>query len=149
MSPARFPHAQRLGLWKFTFEAEEDPTVAEKHLQAVLSQAGKVLVEARVHEPQQLSQVHLEKTRWAEPPGHKGRVPRPGPPGSTELPTALSSRYELRLCGVCSSAASAPGPAVTARAHRPRLLFHEAGLGVKGKIPWQLHCERKKGRDPG
>lgn len=61
VSPARFPHAQSLSIWKFTFKTEEDPTVTEKHLQAILSQGRKVLVEARVHEPQQLSQVHLEK----------------------------------------------------------------------------------------
>lgn len=51
VSPARFPHAQSLSIWKFTFETEEDPTVTEKHLQAVLSQGRKVLVEAWVHEP--------------------------------------------------------------------------------------------------
>ena len=35
--------------------------MTEKHLQAILSQGSEVLVEARVHEPQQLPQVHLEK----------------------------------------------------------------------------------------
>lgn len=67
VSPARLPHAQRLSVGKLPFKTEQDPAVTEKHLQAILSQGRKVLVEAWVHEPQQLPQVHLEKMLSAQP----------------------------------------------------------------------------------
>lgn len=62
VSPAGFPHAQRLGLGELALEAEQDPAVAEEHLQPILPQGTQVLVEARVHQPQQLTQVQLQET---------------------------------------------------------------------------------------
>ena len=61
VSPAGLPHAQSLGVGELSFEAEQDPAVAEEQLQAVLPQPGEVLVEAGQHEAQQLPQVHLEE----------------------------------------------------------------------------------------
>lgn len=57
--PAGLPHAQSLGVGELSFEAEQDPAVAEEQLEAVLPQSGQVLVEAGQHETQQLPQVHL------------------------------------------------------------------------------------------
>ncbi len=59
VSPAGLPHAQSLGVGELSFEAEQDPAVAEQQLEAVLPQPGQVLVEAGQHETQQLPQVHL------------------------------------------------------------------------------------------
>lgn len=59
VSPAGLPHAQSLGVGEFSFEAEQDPAVAEEQLEAVLPQPGQVLVEAGQHETQQLPKVHL------------------------------------------------------------------------------------------
>ena len=61
--PAGLPHAQGLGVGELSFEAEQDPAVAEEQLEAVLAQPGQVLVEAGQHETQQLPQVHLEAER--------------------------------------------------------------------------------------
>lgn len=58
--PAGLPHAQSLGVGELSFEAQQDPAVAEEQLEAVLPQPGQVLVEAGQHETQQLPQVHLE-----------------------------------------------------------------------------------------
>lgn len=58
--PAGLPHSQSLGVGELSFEAEQDPAVAEEQLEAVLPQPGEVLVEAGQHETQQLPQVHLE-----------------------------------------------------------------------------------------
>lgn len=57
--PAGLPDAQRLGLGELALEAEQEPAVAEEHLQAVLAQRDQVLIEAQVCQPQQLPQVQL------------------------------------------------------------------------------------------
>lgn len=59
MSPAGLPHAQRLRVGKLALEAEQNPAMTEQQLQAVLTKAHQVLVEARQHQTQKLSQVHL------------------------------------------------------------------------------------------
>lgn len=59
VSPAGLPDAQRLGLGELPLEAEQEPAVAEEHLQAVLAQRHQVLIEAQVCQPQQLPQVQL------------------------------------------------------------------------------------------
>lgn len=56
--PAGLPHAQSLRVGELSFEAEQDPAMAEEQLEAVLPQPGEVLVEAGQHETQQLPQVH-------------------------------------------------------------------------------------------
>ncbi|TNN66164.1 hypothetical protein EYF80_023642 [Liparis tanakae] len=56
--PAGLPHAQGLGVGELSLEAEQDPAMAEEQLQAVLPQPGQVLVEARQHEAQQLTQTN-------------------------------------------------------------------------------------------
>lgn len=61
--PAGLPHAQGFGVGELSFEAEQDPAVAEEQLEAVLPQSGQVLVEAGQHEAQQLPQVHLGADR--------------------------------------------------------------------------------------
>lgn len=68
VSPAGLPHAQSLGLGELPLEAEQDPAVAEEHLQPVLSQGTQVLVEAGVHQPQQLTQVQLQNNSWLQLP---------------------------------------------------------------------------------
>lgn len=55
VSPAGFPYPQSLGIGELPLEAEEDPAVAEEHLEAVLPEGDQVVVEARMHQPQQLS----------------------------------------------------------------------------------------------
>lgn len=81
--PAGFPHAQSLSVGELPFKAEEDPAVTEEHLQAVLPQGRKVLVEAWVHEPQQLPQVHLQEMHLAEPlPVCQDPQSPPSPPTS-------------------------------------------------------------------
>ena len=59
VGPAGFPDPQCLGLGKLPLEAQQEPAVAEEHLQAVLAQQDQVLVEACVGQPQQLPQVQL------------------------------------------------------------------------------------------
>lgn len=59
MGPAGLPDAQCLGLGKLPLEAQQEPAMAEEHLQAVLAQRDQVLVEACVGQPQQLPQVQL------------------------------------------------------------------------------------------
>lgn len=114
--PARFPHAQSLSVRELPFKAEEDPAVTEEHLQAVLSQGRKVLVEAWVHEPQQLPQVHLQEMHVAEPlPVCQDLHPRAPPcpqhnPGPLTLVSASSSHTE---------------PQLTAPAHRQLLTFSQ------------------------
>lgn len=78
VGPAGLPDAQGLGLRKLPFEAEQEPAMAEQHLQAVLAQRDQVLVEALVCQPQQLPQVQLVMA------GGGGCYPDPGktcPPG--------------------------------------------------------------------
>lgn len=74
--PAGLPHAQGLGVGELSFEAEQDPAVAEEQLEAVLPQPGQVLVEARQHETQQLAQVHLEAVQKAHASSHKTQIDR-------------------------------------------------------------------------
>lgn len=74
MSPAGFPHAQGFSIRKLSLKAEEDPAVTKKHLKAILPKGRQVLVKAYVHQPQQFSQVHLQREKWrpAQPqPGKK------------------------------------------------------------------------------
>lgn len=46
VGPAGLPDSQRLGLRELPFKAQQEPAVAEEHLQAVLPQRDQVLVEA-------------------------------------------------------------------------------------------------------
>lgn len=46
VGPAGLPDAQGLGLGKLPLEAEQEPAVAEEHLEAVLTQGHQVLIEA-------------------------------------------------------------------------------------------------------
>lgn len=71
--PAGLPHAQCLCVGELSLEAEQDPAVAEQQLQAILSKAGQVLVEARQHEAQQLPQVHLQIEKLLSSVLHKIR----------------------------------------------------------------------------
>lgn len=76
MSPAGFPHAQGFSVRKLSLKAEEDPAVTEKHLKAVLPKGSQVLVKAYVHQPQQFSQVHLQRDNGAwlsHSQGRRGR----------------------------------------------------------------------------
>lgn len=81
VGPAGLPDAQRLGLGELALEAEQEPAVAEEHLQAVLAQGHQVLVEARVRQPQQLPQVQLgDAGRSARGPGPSARSAWAGHP---------------------------------------------------------------------
>lgn len=52
MCPAGLPHAQGFRVRELSFEAEQDPAMAEEKLEAILPQPGQVLVEAGQHETQ-------------------------------------------------------------------------------------------------
>lgn len=94
--------------------------MTEEHLQAVLSQGRKVLVEAWVHEPQQLPQVHLQEMHVAEPlpvcqdlhPQSPPMSPAQSRPTNTGLsfvlPHSPSSQPRLTGSSLCS-ARSTPG----------------------------------------
>lgn len=79
VGPAGLPDAQGLGLRKLPLEAEKEPTVAEEHLEAVLTQGDQVLVEALMCQPEQLPQVQLGVGEWRGYYPGSGRACLPGP----------------------------------------------------------------------
>lgn len=78
VGPAGLPDTQGLGLRKLSLEAEQEPSVAEEHLEAVLTQGHQVLVEALVCQPQQLPQVQLGVGEWSGCYPGSGRACLPG-----------------------------------------------------------------------
>lgn len=60
MCPAGLPHAQGFSVRELALETQKNPAVAKQQLKAVLTQPGQMLVEARQHQPQELTQVHLD-----------------------------------------------------------------------------------------
>lgn len=132
--------------------------MTEKHLQAILSQGRKVLVEAWVHEPQQLSQVHLEKMLSAQPPPSPPREP----PTACQtwapavLAPALPSHKKLQLAHgpvrsqlITAQPGAHLGLSLVAGARRPLQLFHKEGGRVKRKSHDSYIVKRKKGRESG
>jgi len=147
--PARFPHAQSLSVGELPFKAEEDPAVTEEHLQAVLSQGRKVLVEAWVHEPQQLPQVHLQEMHVAEPlPVCQDLHPQSPPMSPAQSrPTNTGLSFVLPHRAPAHSPGSQAAPYVQPGAPQATAAIPQGKREGEKKTPGLLRCEKEDGEN--
>lgn len=124
VGPAGFPDAQGLGLRKLPLEAEQEPTVAEEHLEAILTQGDQVLVEALVCQPEQLPQVQLGVGEWSGYYPGSGRACLPGP-GRSILRMPSTPKPHTGSLHVCQT-------------HQPASM--PASMSAVGPLPLQPPC---------
>lgn len=92
VSPAGFPYTQSFSIRKFTLKAKEDPTMTKKHLQSIFPKRRQMVVETYMHQPQQFSQVHLQRdSHLSHSLWGKGYL----------LQTQKAPTNNVQACGLC------------------------------------------------